>query len=180
MPDRELPDHLKDRLSAALTSGAPLRSPLPSQARYAIAAGAAAPKAHLRVRLLTSAAAAFAIVALVVAAGPQQPREWILQTVGNLAKGVGAPIGPSTPSPSPEKHTPAASHSPAGSPEETSPSPETPEATESPEASPSPEPSHSPEGEPSPSSTAQPSDGGGGGDHSTASPSPTSDSGDGH
>src|SRR5690348_15705979 len=102
MPDRELPEHLKDQLDRELTAGAPLTSPLPAQARYARAA-APLPSGFVRWRLLSAVGAAAALIAVTALAGPPQAREWIGQSVGTLAHDVQRSTGGGTPSPSPEK-----------------------------------------------------------------------------
>lgn len=195
MPDRDLPEELKARLSAELTSGAPLSAPLPSQARYATASPAARRQGHLRGRTLALAAAAFVVLLGAAFAGPPQQRAWLVRTVGNLAGDLGAPV--STASPSAGNPTPDST--PRGGTDDRSPSPEkspdgdeTPGAHESPEPGQSPEPSQAPESHesPEPAQSPEPSeapDGGGSssgdGDHSSPSPSPSPDGGgsdDGH
>lgn len=182
MPEGELPDHIKDRLSASLETGAPLRAPLPSQARYAAkVVGVPAPRWRLRSVMVAAAAAGVVVIAL---ASPAEPRDWIVQSVGNIAHDAGLPVGSTSPSP-----TPASGRTVHESPEANE-SNESPEANESPgssqstepmqspEAHESPEPSQSPDGgdQPTPSPTPQPSGGGddgSGGDHSPE-PSPSS------
>jgi hypothetical protein len=143
MPERELPEALRARLSAELTSGAPLRAPLASQARYAAAAPPAVPQRSLRAGLLVASAAALAVLAVAALAGPPQPRGWIVQSVGTLAGDRGA----SSPTPSTESQgtiSPKPSPSHTESPE-TAPEPrESPEPGESPGAHESPEPTQSP------------------------------------
>ena len=157
MPDRELPEHLRQRLSAALESGAPLVSPLPSQAEYSIAA-TEVQEPNRRLRSFAALALATAVVIALV--GPQQPREWIVRSVDNITHSSGVPAGSAGPTPSSQAGTVVRQ-----SPEVT----EAPEATESPEAERSPQATESPEHEqPQASPTAQPTDGdgdhGGGGD----------------
>jgi len=118
MPDRDLPEELKARLSADLASGAPLNAPLPSQARYATASPAARPQGHLRGRIVTLAAAALVLLLAAAFAGPPQQRAWLVRTVGNIAGDLGAQV--STSSPSPGHSTPAES-SPRGSSDDRSP-----------------------------------------------------------
>ncbi len=158
MPERDLPEHLIARVSAELTAGAPLTSPLPSQARFA-RLGGVAPHGHVRRRILAAAAATVALLA-VAGTGPTQARQWIGQSVGGFVDDVQRPDHHgATGAPSPK-----ASHPSSGRPSPRTPavgkSPEPsakPEPHESPEPSPheSPEPSHSPEGDgpgsPSPS-----------------------------
>jgi hypothetical protein len=176
MPDRDLPDELKARLSSELVAGVPLTAPLGSQARYATAAPAAGPLRQVRGRVLI-ASAALAILLAAAFAGPPQPRAWLVQTVGNIAGGIGGPA--STSSPSPGNPAPAES-SPKGSSGEKSPSPratEPPDADETPGAQPSDEPRQSPEPSESPESAGSPDGGGGSGDHSSPNPSPSPDGG---
>src|SRR5438128_1963635 len=80
MPDRELPEHIRRQLSAGLDGGAPLVAPLPSQARFATLRGSM-PAPRWRLRGLTVAVAAAGIV-IVALAGPPQPRQWLVQSVG--------------------------------------------------------------------------------------------------
>jgi hypothetical protein len=171
MPDLDLPEELKARLSAELAAGAPLSAPLASQARYASAAPAAVPQRHLRGRALALGAAALVVLVGATFAGPTQPRAWLLTTVGNIAGDRGAP------SPSPANQTghttspSAASH-------------RSPPAVSAPEQHESPVPGQSPVTHETPEPTESPAGGdssGGDGDDSspTASPSPD-DSGDGH
>lgn len=164
MPDRELPEDLRQRLSAALESGAPLVSPQPSQAEYAIAA-TEAPEPNRRLHSFAAMALAAAVVIALV--GLQQPREWIVRSVDNITHNSGVPAG--TASPTPTSQVGTVVHE---SPEVT----ETPEATESPESGKSPQPTQSPEHEqPQPSPTAQPTDGDGDhdGDGGDQSPQPS-------
>jgi hypothetical protein len=165
MPDRELGDELKERLAAALTSGAPPVAPLPSQARYAMLSSFQ-PRGHLRSRLISLAAAAAAVVVLAGLAGPPQSRQFVIQSVGNIARDLGVPSGPATASPSPIHPTPSEEPSPSERPGsgEATPSPE---PNESPSTRPSPEPAESPE----PRQSPKPSPGD---DHPPASPSPGS------
>jgi uncharacterized membrane protein YgcG len=177
MPDRDLPEHLRKRLGSELETGAPLRSPLASQARYAQAPVAASHP--LRTRVLGLAAVATVALLALAFVGPQ-PRQWVIDSVRTVAHGVGVPLGPSS-SPSPshghEDETPPAKGSPEATPEQESPEPSaSPEAGQSPESSDSPGTSggdHS--GTPS---SPEPSDGGGGtsgsdGEHSSPAPSPS-------
>ena len=166
MPDRELPEHLRAKLSEELTSGAPLVSPLPSQARYATAGWRAAPRTPWR--LVVAGLSAVGLVVITALAGPPQARAWIGQSVGNIAHSVENGGRSSEPSPSapasPLTESPEAS--PTLHPNET---PST-EPRESPEPSRSPQQHESPEPEDSP----RPSPSGGG-----ASPGPSpSPSGD--
>ena len=195
MPDRDLSKELKARLSAELTSGVPLNAPLPSLARYAMAAPAARPQGHLRGRMVTLAVAALVVLLAAAFAGPPQQRAWLVRTVGNLAGDLGAEV--STSSPSPGHSAPAAS-SPRGGTDDRSPSPSTPDADETPGAQESPEPRESaepsqtpeaqvsPEAGESPQPSASPDAGGSSGDdgdHSSPTPSPSPDGGgsdDGH
>jgi len=190
MPDRDLPEQLKARLSAELMSGAPLNAPLPSQARYATAAPAARPRGHLRGRMITVAAAAVLVLLAAAFAGPPQQRAWLVRTVGNIAGDLGAEVSISSPSPG---HSAPAASSPVGGSDDRSPSAGTPDVDETPGAQESPEPSEStPESHesPEPGQSPQPSespDGGGSsggdGDHSSPSPSSSEDGGgsdDGH
>jgi len=195
MPDRDLPEELKARLSAELMSGAPLNAPLPSQARYATAAPAARPRGHLRGRMITVAAAAVVVLLAAAFAGPPQQRAWLVRTVGNIAGDLGAEVTISSPSPG---HSAPAEASPVAGSDDRSPSPgtpdvdETPGAQESPEPSEPAEPSQTPESHesPEPGGSPQPSQSpnggdtsGGDGDHSSPSPSPSQDGGgsdDGH
>jgi hypothetical protein len=176
MPERELSEQVRRRLSAALDAGSPLVAPLPSQARFATLQGAT-PSPRWKLRALTVAAAA-AGIAVVAFAGSPQPRQWVVQTVNGITKQVGIPAGSVSPSPRDESTT-------SGQQKENEPteSPEAPEATQEPRESP--EPAESPDGDdtlqtgpgqPQPSPTAESSDGGGGGDHS---PEPTPSSSDG-
>lgn len=165
MPDRELSEQLRQRLSAALESGAPLASPLPSQAEYSIAAAELAEPSR-RIRSFAALAIAAAVVLALV--GLQQPREWIVRSVNNISHEVGVPAGSASPSPS--SQTGVVVHE---SPEAT----ESPEANETPGGVESPEPSESPvQQQPHPSPSAEPSDGGGddhsGGGDGDHSPSP--------
>jgi hypothetical protein len=161
MPERELPEHLASRLSEELTSGAPLRAPLASQARYATAAAAPSGRAHVGARRVRSGHPALALVAATLLGAPQ-PRQWLIQSVGNLG---GVTFSPS-PSPAHQFQEPHPTE-PVESPASPEPS-ETPETHESPEPSQSPEPGESPQPSSSPESD--------GGDHPTTSPSPgTSD-----
>jgi len=155
MPERELPEHLASQLSEELTSGAPLRAPLASQARYATAAAAQSSRAHVGARLVLSGLAALALVAATLLGAPQ-PRQWLIQSVGNLG-------GTFSPSPSPA-HQFQEPH-----PTEPVESPASPEPSETPETHESPEPSQSPEPGESPQPTSSPESDGGG--HPTASPS---------
>jgi len=160
MPDRELPEHLRQRLSAALESGAPLVSPLPAQAEYAIAA-TEVPEPNGRLRSFAAVALAAAVVLALVAL--QQPRDWIVRSVDNITHSAGVPEPTSSPSPSSQVGTVV--H-------------ESPEATASPAASESPRPVQSPEHEqPQASPTAEPSgnDGDGDGDDHSPGPSPSPD-----
>lgn len=175
MPDRQLPEHIRRQLSAALNGGAPLVAPLPSQARFATPGGAM-PSPRWRLRALTMAVAAAGIV-VVAFAGPPQPREWVVQTVNGISKQVGIPAGSATPSPV-EKSTRSGQQKPNAPTE----SPENHEATPKPVGSP--EPAESPDGDDTPQSgpaqpqatpTPEPRDGDGGGDHS---PEPSPSSGD--
>src|SRR5436305_11996759 len=149
MPDRELPENLKARLDDELTSGAPLVSPLASQARYARAAATAVPTRHVTRGLVSAAAASAALILVAAAVAPTPAREWIGRSVGSFTQSVkhaGDHSGSATPS---------AGRSPESEPSETSePTPhESPEPSESPESRESPEPSGSPE----PSESAEPS-----------------------
>ena len=175
MPDRKLPEDVRRRLSAALESGAPLITPMPSQARFAVPTGAM-PAPRWRLRALTVAVAVAGIV-VVALAGPPQTREWVVQSVNGISKQVGLPAGSVTPSPSEESTT-----SGENEPNAPTQSPENHEA--SPEPAGSPQPAESPDGDDTPqpaqpqsSPTPEPSDGGGGsdggGDHSSE-PSPSS------
>jgi hypothetical protein len=171
MPERELPEALRARLSAELTSGAPLHAPLASQARYAGAASLAVPRRSLRGGLLVASAAALAVLVVAALAGPPQPRGWIVQSVGMLAGDRGAP----SPTPSIESQgtiSPRPSPSHAQSPEAAPEPRESPEPAESPGAHESPEPIQSPSGDQtstgdgegsSPSPSTSPSEGGSGG-----------------
>lgn len=130
MPERVLESRVRYRLSAALERGAPLVAPTASQARYATMRGPM-PSPRWRVRALTIAVAAVGIV-VVAFVGPQQSRDWVVQSVNAISKEVGMPAGSVTPSPSenstasggknrstpgqsPAAHT--ATAEPAGSPE---------------------------------------------------------------
>jgi len=172
MPDRELAEELKARLSAELRSGAPLRTPLASQARYATAAAPAVPRRSVHGRLLVVVVASLAVLVVAALAGPPQPRAWLVQSVGNIAGDRGAP------SPSPANQTQSTS-SPSDTSSDQSPSPatatvprESPEPVESPGSHESPEPTQSPSGgetsggdgdHSSPTPSASPTDGGSGG-----------------
>jgi len=171
MPERELSEQIRRRLSAALDDGAPLVAPLPSQARFATLHGAT-PSPRWRLRALTVAAAA-AGIAVVAFAGSPQPRQWVVQTVNGITKQVGIPAGSVSPSPRDESPTSGQANEPTESPEATQEPRESPEPAESPDGDDTPQ---SGPGQPQPSPTAEPSDGGGGGDHS---PEPTPSSGDG-
>ena len=174
MPDRELPEHIRRRLSAALDGGAPLVRPLPSQARFATPRGPM-PTPRWRLRALTVVVAAAGIVVVAIA-GPSQPRQWLVQTVNGISKQVGVPAGSVTPSPKDDSKS-------SGQKEQNAPheSPEANEGTAGPAESPEPE--ESPDGDDAPQSgpgqpqaspTSEPSDGhDGGGDHSPE-PSPSS------
>ena len=166
MPDRELPEVLRDQLSAALEAGAPLAAPLPAQARFTTARRPL-PAPRWRLRALTVAAAATGI-AVVALAGPPQPREWIAQSMHGLEKQVGVPAGQVSPSPTQE------SEGTSG------------QRTESPHTSPeagqeqSPEPRESAEPTQSPEPQESPGDGGSSSDgdnnpQPSPSPSPSSD-----
>lgn len=178
MPDRELPQQLRQRLSASLEGGSPLVAPLASQARFATLRGAV-PAPRWRLRALTVAVAAAGIVAVALA-GPPQPRQWFVQSVDDITRQVGIPAGAA--SPSPAQSGPTTSGQRGSSHESPEPS-ESPEADEQPQAGESPEPKESPEqsgspesGEgPEPSPTSEPTEDGGGGDHS---PEPSPSSGD--
>ena len=98
MPERVLPSRLRYQLSAALERGAPLVAPMASQARYATMRGPM-PSPRWRVRALTVAVAALGIV-VVAFVGPQQSRDWVVQSVSGISKEVGIPAGSVTPSPS--------------------------------------------------------------------------------
>jgi hypothetical protein len=171
MPDRELPEELRARLSAELAAGAPLRAPLASQARYSSAAAAAVPQRHLRGRVLAVGAAALVVLVGATFAGPTPPRAWLVTTVGNIAGDRGAP------SPSPANET-----GPATSPNAAS--HRSPSSTSAPEQRESPVPGESPGAHQSPEPVGSPSgadsSGGDGYESSpTASPSRLA-SGDGH
>lgn len=97
MPERELSGRAQRRLSAALDRGAPLVAPLAAQARYATMAGAM-PSPRWRLRALTIAVAALGIV-VVAFVGPQQSRDWVVQSVNGISKEVGIPTGSVTPPP---------------------------------------------------------------------------------
>lgn len=176
MPDRELPEHLRARLSADLMSGAPLASPLPSQARYARGA-AEAPRSHPRGRLVAAAAAGLALLVIAATVGPSQSRHWIGQSVGSIVNHVKLPGGQATAPPT--NSPPAAASHPAGgapTPRESPDGARSPEPSEASEPTNSPEPQESPE--PAPQGSPEPSqapdnDGDGG------SPSPTPSGGDG-
>ena len=176
MPDRELPEHLVSRLSSDLVSGAPLRAPLASQARYATAAGpAAVGRFHIGARLAISGLAAVALVAATLAAAPQ-PRQWLIQSVDNLA---GAPSSP-TPSPKhpvdqAEPSAPVESTA-APEPSESPEAQESPEPGESPEPRESPEPGQSPEPRESPEPSSSPDSDGG--DHGDGGRSPSPETSD--
>jgi len=177
MPDRELPEQLKAKLAAALAAGTPLKSPLPSQARYADATGADAQRPRVRPRLVALAVASVVMLGVLAFAGPSQPRQWLVQSVGSIARDVGAPVGAPSPSSSgqrPGDSSPGPSHEATETPEAA----ETPEGSETPEANASPEPGGTPESSESPEPTQSPdgdgsSGGDGGGDHSSTSPSPS-------
>jgi hypothetical protein len=179
MPERELPRHLRQQLSALLEDGAPLAAPLPSQARYSrLREPMLTPR--WRLRALTVAVAIAGIV-LVGLAGPQQPREWFIQSVNDITKQVGVPAGSSSPSPSTgaqgHKESPETTESPeANEPSETG---QTPEAGESPEPAQSPDGGDRAQASPTPEQHDGGGDGGGGGggdgDHS---PEPSPSSGD--
>jgi hypothetical protein len=175
MPEPELPQHLTDRLTAALTAGAPLNTSLPSQARYAKQASAGAFQAPMRPRLLVVAAISGLVLAVIALAGSQQqPRQWFIETVGNVAHEVGVPLGKS-----PQEPNKASTHKtlpvrPASSPSNLPKAAESPKPTPSPVAGPPPDIE-----EPSPSPTAVPSDGEGSANPPLPSPSPSpTDSGD--
>lgn len=171
MPDRDLPEELRARLSAELGAGAPLSAPLASNARYASAAPAAVPQRHLRGRVLALGAAALVVLVGATFAGPTQPRAWLVTTVGNIAGDRGAR------SPSPANHTVHTASPSATSHRSASPV-SAPEQRESPVPGQSPVTHESPE--PAESGGEGDSSGGDGDDSSrTASPSPD-DSGDGH
>jgi len=190
MPDRDLPEELKARLSNELSAGAPLRAPLASQARYATVPTAGVPRRRLSGRRVTLAAAALVVLLAAGFAGPPQPRAWLVRTVGNIAGDLGGQATSS--SPSPLNPSPAGS-SPLGATDDRSPSPkaaetpdgdETPGARQSPEPQESPQPTQSPAPQESPQPTQSPDGGGssgGGGDQTNPTPSPSPDgSGDGH
>jgi hypothetical protein len=166
MPERDLPEHLIARLSAELTAGAPLTSPLPSQSRFA-RLGAIAPRGHVRLRILAAAAATVALLA-VAGAGPTQARQWIGQSVGSFVDDVQRPNhhGVTTGAQSPKASHPSGGQASPRTPTAgKSPEPSAkPDAHESPKPSPheSPVPGHSPEGD-GPGSPS-PSPGGDGGD----------------
>ncbi len=167
MPDRVLPGHVESRLAEALESGAPLRAPLPSQARYASLHAGAMPAPRWHVRALTVAVAIAGIVAVAFAAPPQQ-RSWIVQSVGSIAHSVGVPAAAASPSPD-ERESPDAAKSPEAH--------EGAAPAESPEPRQSAEPTGTSDGDhPEPSPTSGPtgggSDGGHGGD-SSPQPSPS-------
>ena len=158
MPDRELPEHLRQRLSAALESGAPLVSPLPSQAEYSIAA-TEVQEPNRRLRSFAALALAAAVVIALV--GLQQPREWIVRSVDNITHSAGVPAGSAGPTPSSQVGTVV--H-------------ESPDATASPAARESPRPLPSPEHEqPGASPTAGPGGNDGDGDDHSPGPSPSPD-----
>ena len=162
MPDRELPEDLRQRLAAALESGAPLVSPLPSQAEYSIAA-TEVQEPNRRLRSFAALALAAAVVIALV--GLQQPREWIVRSVDNITHSSGVPAGSAGPTPSSQVGT-VVHQSPEVK--------ETPEATESPEAGRSPQPAQSPEhDQPQASPTAEPSGNDGDGDDHSPNPSPS-------
>ncbi len=165
MPERELPEHLKARLSDELTSGSPLTSPQPAQARYAHLATTVAMR-HVRRRLLTAGAAAAALIVVGSVAAPSQAKRWIGDSVGNITHSVGgrerATPTPVAPSPQPAHETPAepsesAEPTPSNEPRESPEPSESAEPRESPEPSASPRPSQSPE----PSESPEPSGEGG-------------------
>jgi hypothetical protein len=171
MPDRDLPEKVRTRLSAELASGAPLSAPLASQARYATAAPPAVPRRNLRRRALALGTAALVVLVGATLAGPTQPRAWLVTTVGNIAGDRGAP-SPSptnqagtTTSPSASSHK---SPSPASAPEQR----ESPAPGQSPPVHESPEPTEAPGG--------GDSSGGDGDDPSPAPSSSPDGSGDGH
>jgi hypothetical protein len=169
MPDAELPEHLKDSLAAALTAGAPLRASLPSQARYAKQGSMGGHRALIRPRVLALAATCGLALVLVAFAGPKQPREWIIQSVGNVAHVVGAPLGPSSKDPNKRSSHGTSPIRPASGPTSNSTkAAESPEPVQSPVTSPPPE-----NDEPSPSPTAAPSEGGGSPSPPSPSPSPS-------
>ena len=161
MPERELSEKLKARLSAELRAGAPFRAPLASQARYATAAAPALPRHSQRLRLAMVATASLAVLVVAALAGPLQPRSWIVQSVGTLAGDRGAPI-PTPVNQSRVTISPTPGRSPSA---ETTAAPrESPEPGESPSAHESAQPGQSPSG--GDTST-------GDGDQSSPSPSPS-------
>jgi hypothetical protein len=139
MPDRELPQHLRSRLSAFLESGAPLVAPLPAQARYATARAAIlSPRWRLRALSLALASGGIVVVAF---AGPPQPRDWIVQSVSGITRQLGVPAGAVSPSPSNGSQSTGGQSTVHRSPDEAeTPQPQpTPEPQESPESGQSPE-----------------------------------------
>jgi hypothetical protein len=100
MPDGNIQPHLTSRLTATLTAGAPLRAPLVSQARYARPAASSSSTNPIW-RTASLGGAALAALMLVALAGPQEPRGWLLQSIGSVALNDGAQVGQSMPSPKP-------------------------------------------------------------------------------
>jgi hypothetical protein len=106
MPDGHLPAHLTSRLTATLTAGAPLQAPLASQARYARPAAGPSTTNPLW-RTASVAGAALAALVLVALVGPQEPRGWLLQSIGSVALNDGAQVGQTMTSPKPSGGPPA-------------------------------------------------------------------------
>ena len=177
MPERSLPEYLRERLSVALTTGAPLRAPSAADARYKHRHNG--PIWRPRGRMVAVGLAAAVALALVAVGGPQQPRQWVIESVHNVAHDVGVTLGQGTPSNSPASSEPHGSPRPAIN----SPGPrpaasgsqqavESPDANESPEANPE---SGDDSVEASPTPEPDDSSGGGDGDRSNSGSSPSPD-----
>jgi hypothetical protein len=175
MSEPELPQHLTERLTAALTAGVPLKASLPSQARYAKPALSGAYQAPMRPRVLAVAAASALVLAAIALAGSQQQsRRWIIETVGNVAHDIGVPLTGSPQEPNkPSTHRPSPVK-PGGSPTSNPPkAAESPEPTQTPGATPP-----AAIDEPSPSPVAEPPDGDVSATPPTPSPVPSPSPGD--
>jgi len=175
MSDHSLPEYLRERLSAALTAGSPLLAPSPADARYS--RHHAGPVWLMRGRVLAVGLAAAVALALVAVGGPQQPRQWVIESVRNVAHDVGVTLGQPTSSNSPASSAPRGSPRPAiNSPGSRPAASGSSQAVESPDANESPETSPQSGDDSVPtSSTPEPGDsaGGGDGDHSSSGPSPS-------
>jgi hypothetical protein len=169
MPDRELPDDLKARLSAELIAATPLQAPLASQARYATAAAAGEREGFSTGhRWATAGVAALTLLLLTLVAVPP-----ILNTVGNRGHNVVTPLTTPSASQQPAESPTPANASPSPEPSESPEPSDTPGSPESPEPGDSPQPVQSPQPHDSPEPSISPESGGGDNGGSSPSPSPS-------